>query len=199
MNQGLHETIQRLSWAWGVLNISIKSAIDERIRKAFEKFGYTTRPGLEYLRFSRLRYSSTPDMPLSFFGSKCALAICYECEREWRGLHIHIFPDTDNTALDHLNSIIDRISGPTNKISLLDFNVSRLTWNHKMTALTTIIAFVTYLAIQSINISSSTFPLSSVFTGLCILIFIAAIVYIFLIMLLILARAIYAYKFIWGT
>jgi len=199
MNQGLHETILGLSWAWLVFSVNARSAIEERIKRAFKRFGYTTRPGLEYLRFSKSQYPSTPDMPLSFIGSKRAFAICYECEKEWRGLHIHIFPNTDHVALDQVNSIMDCISGSINRMNLLDFNISRLTWNHKMTVLTTIIALISYLAAQSTDISATAFYFSSVFTSLCIVTFIIAVVYILLVMILILARSVYAYKFIWGT
>jgi len=172
------------------------SAIDDQIKAAFEKKGCATKPGQEYLRFSGLTYSSVPDMSLSFFGSNYAFAICHRCEKESRGLHLHVFPGSDKVALEYLSDVTRDISNPINRMNMLDYNIGRLTWDHKMTVLSVIVAFVSYLVVQSTNLFSSV-PFTDIFMLLSSFTFVLTILYLILVMILVLARAIYAYKFVW--
>jgi hypothetical protein len=191
------ELVQPLTWTWNITDQEFRSAIDAKIQQAFERVGYKSRPGQEYGFITGIDFNPKADMTLTFVDSVRAQAICYECSQEHRGMHIHVFPRTDQKALDDLANAVASVSKSVNRVSLLDYSVSKLTWNYRWIPAIAILAIISYLMTESskaFSPSSLTILLSTLGTvG-----FIAIMIYVLLIIPLVIARIVYAYRFNFG-
>ena len=191
-----NDLIQSLTWTWIIKDLEVKSAIDESIQKAFIKKGYKFRPGQEYLFVTGIKFNPKADMTMAFIDTKRALATCYGCSQEHRGLHIHVFPRNDKKALDDLSEVIGLISKPVNAMSRLDYIISKATWNYKWIPFSAILVIINYLISQSDTIfnSSPKFLSTLSYLGFSLL-----MIYVVLVIVLVLVRIYYAFLFAWRT
>ncbi len=188
------ELVQPLTWTWNITNKEFRSAIDAKIQQAFERLDYKSRPGQEYGFISGINFNPKADMTLTFVDSGRAQAICYGCPQEDRGMHIHVYPRTDQQALDDLESVTASVSKSVNRVSLLDYTVSKLTWNYKWIPANAILGVIIYLMTESSKTFSPSL-LTALLSTLGNIGFIAIMIYVLLVIPLVIVRIAYAYKF----
>src|SRR5207302_7213088 len=134
------------SWIWGrprsEEDREVVVAVDAMLSKAFSREGYSQQSRDDYLALVSVNYRYPPDVTQSFLGNAGTFAICYNCEREPRGLHIHSIPN-DRTSANQLLDRIDRqIGTPALRSFLLRTRIPQLTLGHKFTVFTGMYAII---------------------------------------------------------
>lgn len=188
------EEVQPLAWAWRLKSEEMRSALDAKIQHAFESMGYKTRPGEEYGYVTGISRNPKADMSLAFVKPDCAQALCYRCSSERRGLHIHVFPRTDEEAMDDLATITKKVSKSINRVTWLDYSVATLTWNYKLVPFAALVSVISYLMSEASK-AQAPIAISWVLPTMAGLGFIVLMGYLLLVMPLVLARVLYAYRF----
>jgi hypothetical protein len=175
------------------------AAVDATITKQFINIGYTPQSCDEYMDLIRTHYHyPTPDMTHSFFGPAGAFATCFVCERESRGLHLHVHvssPHGKDTAFQVLNKIEANVSKPALRYGMLRRVISELTWGHKLTLVSVILAVLGTMTTLAGSFALTGMLLESVKAGFGIVL-VLSLAYIIAVLLFVIARVYYGSRLV---
>lgn len=152
--------VGHLRWLWPPYRRAedrdIAVGADSMMKRSFARENCQQQSADAYLALVRGNYRRKPDITQSFSGRQGSFGVCYSCEREPRGLHLHSFSNDRGLAEDVLRRVERKVTGPALRLVLLRNRIPQLTFNHKFTVFS-----AAYSIIATIVGLTSTFPLGA--------------------------------------
>jgi hypothetical protein len=160
-----------------------------------EDLGFSVESRDKYIKAVASSYSSHPDVTNCFSSRDGLIAVCYGCQKEKRGLHIHALPTNASKIASDLAIVRRKVGESASKAQAWKWSVSELTGGHGKTVVAAVVTSIAALVsfFVKVNLPEPYFTLFNVaiVASLCM-----AVAYFILILVLLFVHAYYVTRII---